>query len=110
MQGLMGKFSQGGLGDVFASWVGTGANKSISPEQIPNVPGSGQVMGLASKLGIVPSKASGFLPEYLPKIIAKLSPSGQVDDGADHAAGRSAMLPSLLANFGMGGKDDAPQA
>ncbi len=31
LEGLMGKFSQGGLGDVFSSWVGTGDNHSISP-------------------------------------------------------------------------------
>lgn len=100
LKGLMGKFSQGGLGDVFSSWVGMGENKSISPDQIQNVLGSEQVMGLASKLGVDPSKASGFLSEYLPKIIDKLSPSGQVEEGADHATGLSALLPSLLASFG----------
>ena len=61
-------------------------------------------MGLASKLGVDPSKASGFLSEYLPKIIDKLSPSGQVEEGADHASGLSALLPSLLASFGGGSK------
>lgn len=104
LKGLMGKFSQGGLGDVFSSWVGMGENKSISPDQIQNVLGSEQVMGLASKLGVDPSKASGFLSEYLPKIIDKLSPSGQVEEGADHASGLSALLPSLLASFGGGSK------
>lgn len=104
LKGLMGKFSQGGLGDVFSSWVGMGENKSISPDQIQNVLGSEQVMGLASKLGVDPSKASGFLSEYLPKIIDKLSPSGQVEEGADHATGLSALLPSLLASIGGGSK------
>lgn len=104
LQGLMGKFSQGGLGDIFSSWVGMGENKAISAEQIQNVLGSEQVMGLASKLGVDPSKASGFLSEYLPKIIDKLSPTGQVEEGADHASGLSALLPSLLANFGGGSK------
>lgn len=104
LKGLMGKFSQGGLGDVFSSWVGMGENKSISPDQIQNVLGSEQVMGLASKLGVDPSKASGFLSEYLPKIIDKLSPSGQVEEGADHATGLSSLLPSLLASIGGGSK------
>jgi len=110
LQGLMSKFSQGGLGDVFSSWIGMGENKTISPEQIDKVLGNEQVMGLASKLGVDPSKASGFLSEYLPKIIDKLSPSGQVDDGADHSAGLSAMLPSLLSNFGFGDKEETPTA
>lgn len=107
LQGLMGKFSQGGLGEVFSSWVGMGENKSISADQIQKVLGSEQVLGLASQLGIDPAKAGGFLSEYLPKIIDKLSPSGQVDDSVDHGAGLSALLPALLANIG-GGKAGEP--
>ncbi len=105
LQGLMGKFNQGGLGEIFSSWVGLGENKSISADQIHNVLGSDQLMGLASKLGIDPAKASGFLSEYLPKIIDKLSPSGTVDDSADHSAGLSALLPALLAKVASGKSD-----
>lgn len=102
LQGLMSKFSQGGLGDIFSSWVGMGDNKAISPDQIHNVLGADQVQSLASKLGVDPAHASGFLAEYLPKIVDKLSPSGQVDPAADadHSQGLAALLPSLLASLG----------
>ncbi len=103
LQGLMGKFSQGGLGEVFSSWVGMGENKAISADQIQKVLGLEEVMGLASALGVDPAEAGGFLSEYLPKIIDKLSPSGQVDDSVDHGAGLSALLPALLAHIGGGG-------
>lgn len=102
IQGLMAKFSQGGLGDVFASWVGTGENKSVSSDQISKLLGSDQVNALASSLGVDPSHASGFLADYLPKIVDKLTPSGQVDADADHSAGLAALLPSLLSSFGGG--------
>jgi uncharacterized protein YidB (DUF937 family) len=100
VQGLMSKFSQGGLGDVFSSWVGMGENKSISPDQISGLLGSEQLKGLASNLGVDPSQASGFLADYLPKIVDKLTPTGQVDPNADDSEGLAALLPSLLSSFG----------
>ena len=100
MQGLMNKFSQGGLGDIFSSWVGMGENKAVSPDQISSLLGSAQVNSLASSLGVDPSQASGFLAAYLPKIVDKLTPVGQVDANADHSEGLAALLPSLLASMG----------
>jgi uncharacterized protein YidB (DUF937 family) len=107
MQGLMNKFSQGGLGEVFSSWVGMGENKSISADQISSLVGSEQVKGLASSLGVDPAQASGFLADYLPKIVDKLTPSGQVDPDADHSEGLAALLPSLLSSFGGGDQGQA---
>jgi uncharacterized protein YidB (DUF937 family) len=102
IQGLMAKFSQGGLGDVFSSWVGLGENKSISPDQINSLLGSDQIGSIAKGLGIDPALASGFLADHLPKIIDKLTPSGQVEAGADDAKGLASLLPSLLASLGGG--------
>ena len=100
MEGLMNKFSQGGLGEVFSSWVGMGENKSISADQISSLLGSEQLKGLASSLGVDPSRASGFLAEYLPKIVDKLTPAGQMDPAADTSQSLAALLPSLLSSFG----------
>ncbi len=96
----MSKFSQGGLGDVFSSWVGMGDNKTISADQIQKVVGSQQIQGLAAKLGVDPAKASAFLAEYLPKVVDKLTPTGQVQPGADHSQALAALLPSLLQTLG----------
>jgi uncharacterized protein YidB (DUF937 family) len=101
IQGLMGKFSQGGLGDVFSSWVGMGQNKPVSTSQIQNVLGPDQVNALAAQLGVDPTKASGFLADYLPKIVDKLTPAGQVEMGTDQQQqGLAALLPSLLQSLG----------
>ena len=110
IEGLMSKFSQGGLGDVFSSWVGLGENKAVSADQINKVLGSGQLSSLASSLGVDPSQASGFLAEYLPKIIDKLTPSGQVQPGADSSEGIAALVPTLLASLGGGQGPSSGQA
>ena len=107
IQGLMAKFSQGGLGEIFSSWVGMGDNKSVSPDQISKLLGPDQVNSLASSLGVDPANASGFLADYLPKIVDKLTPAGQVDPAADDSEGLAALLPSLLASLGGG---DSKQA
>ena len=100
LQGLLGKLTQCGHGDAVASWVGMGENQSVTPDQLHQALGADQLQALAAKLGVNPAQASGFLAEYLPKIVDKLTPTGQVVPGADHAQGLMALLPSLLASLG----------
>jgi uncharacterized protein YidB (DUF937 family) len=99
LQGLANKFVQSGQGNAFQSWVGMGENDAISSNQIQNALGSEQVKALAAKMGIDPAQASGFLAEYLPKIVDKLTPAGKIDPAADHQQGLAALLPSLLKSL-----------
>jgi uncharacterized protein YidB (DUF937 family) len=103
LQGLANKFSQSGAGGAFASWVGTGQNQSISSNQIQEALGSEQVRALASKMGIDPAQASTLLAEYLPKVVDKLTPQGQIDPNADHQQALANLVPSLLQSFLGGG-------
>lgn len=104
LQGLIGKLTRGGLGNAVSSWVGMGENETVAPETVHNALGADQIKVLAAKLGVDPSQASGFLAEYLPKIIDKLTPTGQVDAHANHQQGLSALLPSLLQSLGGAGR------
>jgi uncharacterized protein YidB (DUF937 family) len=81
--GIIQSFEAGGLGEVVKSWVSTGQNLPVSAEQIQNVLGSQQLRQLASQFGIDPDQASACLAQYLPQVIDKLTPGGQVPDGAD---------------------------
>lgn len=99
LQGLANKFSQGGCGNVFSSWVGLGENQSISSHQVQNCLGSDQVQALAAKMGVDPAQASNLLAEFLPKVVDKLTPAGKVDPNADHQQGLAALIPSLLQSF-----------
>ena len=100
LQGLANRFSHSGAGNVFSSWVGMGENQSVSADQIQQVLGSSQVQALASKMGIDPNQASTLLAEYLPKVVDKLTPQGQVDPNANHQANLASLVPALLQSFG----------
>lgn len=81
LQNLINQFDAKGLGDVIGSWVGTGQNKSISPEQIQKVLGSDVLGGIASKLGLNVKDLSGQLSNLLPNVVDKLTPDGKVPEG-----------------------------
>jgi uncharacterized protein YidB (DUF937 family) len=81
LTGLVNMFNQKGLGDVVNSWVSTGKNLPISPEQIQSVLGSSQVQALAAKAGIDPSKASAAIAQILPQLVDKATPNGQIPSG-----------------------------
>jgi uncharacterized protein YidB (DUF937 family) len=103
LQGLASKFSQSGGADAFASWVGMGQNQSVSGNQVQQALGSEQVRALASKMGIDPNQASTLLAEYLPKVVDKLTPQGQIDPNANHQQDLANLVPSLLQSFFAGG-------
>ena len=111
LQGLANKFSQSGQGNAFQSWVGMGENQPVSNDQIQNALGSEQVNAIATRMGVDPAIVSTFLAEYLPKIVDKLTPAGEIDPAADHQQGLAALLPSLLQSLGgRSSADDPAQA
>lgn len=91
---LIGKFQQGGLGDVAASWVGSGQNMPVSADQLSNVFGSDMLNQIASQLGVSQSEAAGQLSQMLPEVVNHLTPNGQAPSGGLGDIG------SILAQFG----------
>ena len=81
LSGLLQQFHDKGLGGLVTSWVSTGQNLPISADQIQHVLGSEQVKELAAKAGISPDAAGSHLAEFLPMLIDKLTPNGQVPQG-----------------------------
>ena len=81
LEGLAQTFNEKGLGEVISSWIGTGENLPISPEQIQQVLGSGQVQQIAEKLGVSSDQASHALAEMLPQVVDKLTPGGSLASG-----------------------------
>ena len=95
LPGLIQSFHQNGLGSVVNSWVSTGQNQSISADQLQNVLGSQQIQQLAAKAGISPDVANSKLAEYLPMIVDKLTPNGQVPQGGNLLEIGMGLLSSL---------------
>lgn len=83
-------FQQQGLGDLVSSWVGTGQNLPISPEQVQQGLGAGRVQQLAQSAGLTESAATSALAGLLPTVIDRLTPNG--------AMPQSDQLQQLLAS------------
>jgi uncharacterized protein YidB (DUF937 family) len=81
--GLMQNFQQNGLGNLLQSWISTGHNLPISPEQIQQVLGHQQVAQIADQAGVSHEEASSGLASLLPQIVDKLTPDGQVPQSGD---------------------------
>jgi uncharacterized protein YidB (DUF937 family) len=79
--GLIQTFNQKGLGDVISSWVGTGNNAAITPEQIQKVLGSDVIKQLSEKSGISFDAAKAQLAKLLPSLIDKVTPEGKIPEG-----------------------------
>src|SRR5574343_513182 len=83
LAGLVNAFQQGGLGEVVNSWVSTGQNLPVSPEQVQSALGNSSLQDIAAQLGVSPEQASGSLAELLPQVVDQLTPNGQLPQGGD---------------------------
>ena len=76
--GLVERFRQGGLEEIIKSWIGTGPNKAISPNQLQQALGSETVEGLSRETGMPRDDLLSQLSRLLPEVIDKLTPHGNV--------------------------------
>jgi uncharacterized protein YidB (DUF937 family) len=80
--GLIGALTQGGLGNVASSWVGTGQNLPVSADQLQSALGGGDGGGLlaqiAQQAGMSHGEAANGLSQILPGLVDKLTPDGQI--------------------------------
>ena len=94
--GLVEKFREKGLGDIAASWIGTGENLPITAEQLKGVLGNETLGQMASQLGVSGDQLSAQLSGLLPQIIDKLTPNGQVAGGGFDLGQAMGMLQGFL--------------
>ncbi len=117
IDGLVKKFQQSGLGDLAASWVGTGENKSILPDQLASIFGKDQIAALAQQVGIPESQGASVLSQILPAMVDKLTPDGKAPESSNLATwgkvllgGVGAAAAAKVAASYFGNKDDAEQS
>jgi uncharacterized protein YidB (DUF937 family) len=79
--GLINAFQRNGMGDHMQSWIGTGQNMPISPDQLQQVLGRDTIGQIAQQLGLSPQASASGLSELLPQLIDRLTPSGQAPQG-----------------------------
>jgi RsmE family RNA methyltransferase len=92
---LLQQFQQAGLGAQADSWVSTGQNMPISPEQLMQVFGRGRVEQMAASTGMGVDQVSSGLSDLLPQLIDRVTPQGQVEEAGLQGAlaDLSRMLP-----------------
>ena len=78
VDGLNRRFQQGGAGDVFSSWVGSGANQSIRPDILSQVLRGHPIEQAPQRAGLGGAAGAAILAQLLPVLIDKLTPNGQV--------------------------------
>lgn len=78
--GLIEAFQKNGLSEIVNSWVGTGKNLPISPQQIQQGLGGDVLKQLAAQAGLSSDAAGNQLASLLPGLIDKLTPEGKLPD------------------------------
>ena len=77
---VLDKLRASGLGQQADSWVGTGPNASVSPDQLTQAFGSSGLGNLAAQLGTSNGQAGSILSQILPELVNQLTPNGQIPD------------------------------
>ena len=78
LNGLIEGFQRGGLGDVMSSWIASGHNQPISPDQLGQVLGPDALSALTRQTGGQSGDLLGQLAQLLPQVVDRLTPQGQV--------------------------------
>jgi uncharacterized protein YidB (DUF937 family) len=92
---IVGSLQSGDLGDVVSSWLGSGDNLAVAPDQLQSALGSDKISAFADQAGVSGSEASALLAGILPQIVDKLSPDGQLPD----AGGLDGLLGGLMSSL-----------
>jgi uncharacterized protein YidB (DUF937 family) len=75
--GLIDQFQKKGLGEVIDSWVNSGQNKSVAPDQVSVVLGGDVVNELSRRTGLSRDQVVDELARLLPNVVDKLTPDGR---------------------------------
>jgi len=78
LQGVVSEFERNGLGTTVQSWVGTGPNQPISPDEVHKALGPDLLQQLSQKSGISVQDLTQKLAQVLPQAVDKLTPNGAI--------------------------------
>ncbi|MDQ8702948.1 YidB family protein [Streptomyces sp. LHD-70] len=82
--GLLDMLTRSGLGDrgQLDSWVGTGENQPLSPEQVKQAVPDETLDRVATEAGVSRDQVADQVARELPQVVDKLTPEGQVPSGS----------------------------
>ena len=80
---LVDRFKQSGHGETAESWVGTGANKPVTPPQLEQAVGPDMLETLSKQTGLSREELLARLSRELPNAVDKYTPQGRLPTEAD---------------------------
>lgn len=96
VDGVSRMFESRGLGAESSSWIGTGANRSISADQLVGALGRDRVSALSSRAGLSESLGAGAIAAILPALIDKLTPDGRAPQAQELRERSGSILGGIL--------------
>jgi uncharacterized protein YidB (DUF937 family) len=78
LQGVVSEFEKNGLGTTVRSWVGTGPNQAISPDEVHRALGPDLLRQLSEKSGLSVQDLAQRLAQVLPQAVDKMTPDGAI--------------------------------
>lgn len=93
---MLSSFSEGGLGNIVSSWLGSGENAAISPSALMDMLGSDKVASFASELGVSEDTALEGLSGTLPEMVDNASPGGSLLDSVGGVSGAMDMAKKFF--------------
>lgn len=97
LHGLVECFQEAGLGNVISSWIGTGENVPITPEQVREALGDGHLQQISEETGLAQDETANQLSELLPRLVDKLTPAGHIPQGG--LGNMSELLEHFIGRF-----------
>ena len=91
LDGLVGRLRQGGLEPQVDSWISTGPNDPVDPQQLGQALGPDTVQQLSAGSGIDIASLLPMLAMFLPQIIDMLTKNGSTPAGGLDEAAKSQM-------------------
>ena len=82
---LMDRFKQNGQGETADSWVGTGPNKPLAPQQLEQAIGPDVLATLSQQTGLSREELLARLSRELPNAVDRYRPQGRLPAEADFA-------------------------
>ena len=106
LEALVEKLRNGGLREQVESWISTGPNRPVAPQELERALGEGEADQLASGTGAERPGLLAVLSQVLPRLIDGMTPQGRLPtQGEMPEGGLVGMLRQILGH--LGGEPDA---
>ena len=76
--GLLQQLQQNGFGEAVNSWINTGPNTAVAPDQIPDALGPDVVYTLSRRTGLSKDQVLQILSQVLPNAVDQFTPQGRL--------------------------------